>query len=121
MDRVARKSGDRVGCRPAPRTAAGCATASDKASAVTKLAPHTFQNMTRLMPAATTAVFTKQTSRSPRRGYNPKLKVFMKNRHANFGFAAPVDFYHTEDRRNFTIPFQEAETAAPNTRAANCG
>jgi hypothetical protein len=51
--------------------------------------------MTRLIAASITALFAEQTRSLAYRGYNPKLKAFMKKGHANFGFATSVDFCHT--------------------------
>jgi len=51
--------------------------------------------MTRLTLAPTTALFAEQTRSLACRGYNPKLKAFMKKGHANFRFATSVDFCHT--------------------------
>jgi hypothetical protein len=44
--------------------------------------------MTRLIAASLTAASADPTRSLVGRGYNPKLKVFMKKGCANFGFAA---------------------------------
>ncbi len=110
-DGLARKSGDRVGAvlRQARRRMHNrerqdqCGDQTGGPRFPSHDAPH---------PRRDAAAFTKQTRRLAERGYDPKLKVSMKKRYATFCFIASVDFYRA---------FQAAGTAAPNTRAANCG
>jgi hypothetical protein len=60
--------------------------------------------MTCLVPALATALFAEKTRALACRGYDPKLKAFMKKAHANVRFAS-ADFCRSStahiDRHEF--------------------